>query len=85
MEYVRHRREELGKTQKDVADECFCDATTISQIEHRRLVPRLVLFEHLTRALKCSPKRLLRELLHPMNAEPTVRAATTTDPTERRV
>lgn len=79
MEYVRRRREELGYTQKELAGQCFCDATTISQIEHRRLVPRLVLFDHLARALKCSPKRLLKALLHEDDDEPKAPCASVTD------
>lgn len=63
MEYVRTLRERRNLTQAELAQECGCHATTISQIESARMLPSLELFARLARVLKAPPKTLLEALL----------------------
>jgi len=63
MEFVRTLRARRDLTQAQLAEKCGCHWSTVSQIEHSKMLPSLELFARLARELKVSPSRLLDELL----------------------
>lgn len=83
MELLRKLRKRKRWTQEALAERCGCHPTTISQIEAHRMLPSLELFARLTRVLKVSPKKLLREFV-PDEAEEEPRTTRSAELQERR-
>lgn len=84
MELLRTLRERKRWSQAALAERCHCHPTTISQMEAHRMVPSLELFARLSRALKVSPTRLLREFVPEEDEEETARYPVELQDRERR-
>jgi len=52
-DFLKNRREELGISQKELADKCGVQWGTISRIENGKFMPNLDLFLTLTHHLNC--------------------------------
>ena len=61
----RKKREELGKTQFDIAELAKIDAKHYGRIERNECInPELITFLQICKALKTSPLQILNELLN---------------------
>lgn len=59
--YIKHKRERLGKTAQQLADEVGVTPAAISQYESGKCIPKTEVLPKLAQALGCTIDELYRE------------------------